>query len=81
MDTHDVIKIVMRTVETTYGNLGFLSFRLHSIKPNTKENIFIIKYSFTPRGENKRIFYVGKVNIKKEDMFEVQEIKEEDLYR
>jgi hypothetical protein len=39
-----------------------------------------MKYSFIPREkEAKRLFYKGKVNIKDKSIFEIQEIKEEEL--
>lgn len=75
-----VIEMIMDILEVSYGNLGFLSFKLHSIAPNTDEDVFIIKYSFIPRSpENKRIYYAGKVNIKNKNIFRIKEIKEEDL--
>lgn len=76
----EVIDIVLGVVESTYGNLGFLSFRLHSIKKNSKETIYIIKYSFIPRSkEEQRIFYEAKVNVEDKNVFEIHEIKETDL--
>ena len=75
-----VIELIMEILEVTYGSLGYLNFRLHSIRPNTKEGVYIIKYSFVPRGsEIKRIFYKAKVNIKDKNIFELHDIKEEDL--
>jgi len=76
----EVIETILETIEATYGNLGFLSFRMHSIKPNHAEGVYIIKYSFIPRSkDDERMFYYGKVNIKNKNIFEIKEIKEEDL--
>lgn len=78
---NEVIETVLSVIETTYGNLGFLSFQLHSIKPNTKEGVYIIKYSFIPRGKDDgRIFYLGKVNINNKNIFEIEQIKKAEVY-
>ena len=75
-----VIETIIEVLEIMYGNLGYLSFKLHFIKPNHEEGVFIIKYSFVPRSpENKRVYSAGKVNIKDKNIFEIKEIKEEDL--
>lgn len=75
-----IIRSIMSTIETTYGNLGFLSFRLHSIKENHTDNMYVIKYSFIPREKDtKRIYYRAKINITTRALSEIQEIKEEDL--
>ncbi len=80
LDSKEAIGIVLDIIETMYGNLGFLSFRLHLIKPNHDDSIYIIKYSFIPREKDtKRIFYIGKVNIQTKKMIEFKEITEEDL--
>lgn len=80
MDSKEIIGIVLDIIETMYGNLGFLSFRLHLIKPNHDNSIYIIKYSFIPREKDtKRIFYMGKVNIQTKKMIEFKEITEADL--
>lgn len=75
-----VIELILEILEITYGSLGYLSFRFHSIKPNSKEEVYVIKYSLVPRSsENKRIFYSARVNIKDKNVFEFHEIKEEEL--
>jgi len=80
LSPQEVVNVVVETIEATYGSLGFLSFRIHSIKPNSKEEVFIVKYSFVPRDkERERMFYKGKINIKNKNIFEMHEIKEEDL--
>jgi len=82
IEPKQIIEMIMDILEVSYGNLGYLSFRLHSINPNTDEDVYIIKYSFIPRSpENKRIYYAGKVNIKNKNMFKIKEIKEEDLQK
>jgi hypothetical protein len=79
-ETQMTIRSVIETVEATYGNLGFLSFRLHSLRPNHKDQVYVIRYSFVPREkEAKRIFYEGRVNIQTKNLNEIKEIKESDL--
>lgn len=77
----EVIETVIDVIVGSYGSLGYLGFRIHSIKPNCKENVFIVKYSFIPRDnkEGKRFFYEARVNIKDKSMFETKEIQEEEL--
>lgn len=79
-DTNAVLRAVISAIETTHGNLGFIAFRLHSLKPNQKDNVFIIKYSFIPREKDTaRLFYKAKINIKTNNLYELEQIKEEDL--
>lgn len=77
----EVIETVIDVIVGSYGSLGYIGFRIHSIRPNCKENVYIVKYSFIPRDnkEGKRVFYEARVNIKDKNMFETKEIKEEDL--
>ncbi|MBS3155293.1 hypothetical protein J4404_02230 [Candidatus Woesearchaeota archaeon] len=74
----DVIETVIDVIVSSYGNLGYVGFRLHSIKQNHKENVYIAKYSFIPREnkESKRVFYEARVNIKDKNIFETKEISE-----
>lgn len=79
-DITAVIRSVITAVEATYGSLGFLSFRLHSVRQNHKENVFIVKYSFIPREKDAgRMYYKAKIDVKTSRLSEIQEIKEEDL--
>jgi hypothetical protein len=53
---------------------------MHSIKPNHKEGVFIVKYSFIPREDNKtRLFYESRIDIKGRNLLEAKEISEADL--
>jgi len=80
IDTTTIIRSVIAAVEATYGSLGFTAFRIHTIRKNHKENMFIIKYSFIPREKEAiRIFYRAKIDIKANALSDIQEIKEEDL--
>lgn len=80
INTEQAIEIVMRVLEKIYGNLGFLAFRMHSIKPNHKDGVFIVKYSFIPREDNKtRLFYESRIDIKGRNLLEAKEISEPDL--
>ena len=75
-----VIELILEILELTYGSLGYLNFRIHSIKPNSKEGVYIIKYSFVPRSsDNKRLFYISNVNIKNRNIFEIKEVTEEQM--
>lgn len=79
-DAKNVVHSVVEAIEATYGSLGFLSFRLHSLKQNSKENIFVIRYSFIPRDkESNRLYYKAKVDIKTNNLFQIEEIKKEEL--
>lgn len=77
----EVIETVIDIIVGSYGSLGYLGFRVHSIKPNCDENVYIVKYSFIPRDnkEGKRFFYEARVNIKNKNIFEAKEIQEEEL--
>ena len=77
----EVIETVIDIIVGSYGSLGYLGFKVHSIKPNSNENVCVVKYSFIPR-ENKggkRFFYEARVDIKNKNRFEAKEIQEEDL--
>lgn len=75
-----VIELILEILELTYGSLGYLNFRIHSIKPNSKEDVYIIKYSFVPRSlDSKRLYYIGKVNIHDKNIFEIREVNEEEM--
>lgn len=77
----DVVETVIEVIVGSHGSLGYLGFRLHSIKPNNKENVFVVKYSFIPRDgkEGKRVFYEARINIKDKNIFQTKEINEEDI--
>jgi len=76
----EVIETVIDVIIGSYGNLGYLDFKIHTIKPNCKENVYIVKYSFIPRNKDgKKIYYEARVNIKDKNVFESKEITEDDL--
>jgi len=76
----ETIDIIMNVLISSYGNLGFIGFKLHSIKPNGKKDRYVAKYSFIPRGEEKqRIFYEARIDLKDKKLTEINEIKESDL--
>ena len=78
----EVIDTVIDAIVSSYGNLGYTSFRVHSIKPNHKQDVYVAKYSFIPRDkENKRVFYETRINIKDKNMFETKEISEKELIK
>lgn len=77
----EVIETIIDTIVGSYGSLGYVGFKVHSIIPNHKENVYIVKYSFIPRDnkDGKRVFYEGRVNIKDKNIFASKEISEDDL--
>lgn len=79
----EVVETVIDVIVSSYGSLGYVSFKIHSIKPNHKEDVFIAKYSFIPRDskDNKRVFYEARINIKDKNIFETKEISESDLLK
>lgn len=80
IDAKKATDIVRQYCEDNFGNLAFLLFRVHFIKPNTQEGYWIAKCSLIPSmAEKKRVFYQFKLNIKTNKVEEVSEIKEEDL--
>lgn len=73
-------KIARKIVEDNFGNLAFLQFRVHSIKPNTDKDKWVVKTSIIPNvSEKKRMFHKIKVNIVSGVMEDLTEITEENL--
>jgi len=77
----EVVETVIDVLVGSYGNLGYIDFKMHSIKPNCKESVYIVKYSFIPRNnkDGKRLYYETRINIKDKNMFESKEIDEKEL--
>lgn len=77
-----IIETIMQVLDASYGSLGYTAFKLHAIEPNASEDTYMVKYSFIPRSsENKRIYYLAKINVKNKNLFQVKEIKEEDIFK
>ncbi len=82
INANDIVDIVVNVLITSYGNLGYASFRIHSIKPNGKKDRYIARYSFIPRdGESKRIYHEARVDIKDKKLVEFEEIEETNLQK
>lgn len=80
INAHEIVDVVINVLISSYGNLGYVSFKIHSIRPNGKKDRYIAKYSFIPRdGGDKRIYYEARVDIKDKKLVEFEEIKESDL--
>ena len=80
INANEIVNVVINVLISSYGNLGYASFKIHSIKPNSKKDRYVARYSFIPRdGENERIYYEARVDIKDKKLVEFEEIKEEDL--
>jgi len=80
INANEIVNVVINVLISSYGNLGYASFKIHSIKPNGKKDRYVAKYSFIPRdGENERIYYEARVDIKDKKLVEFEEIKEKDL--
>ncbi len=63
-------------LERQHGNLGTLLFRVEEVKPNTKENVWVVSCSlFTSLGQTKRAYYKIKVNINSGKIEEVVRLK------
>lgn len=78
LDAKEATEIVRKYCEENFGNLAFLMFRVHYVKPNSKEGYWVIKCSLFPSTtERKRVFYQFRVNIKTNKVEEVNEIKED----
>jgi hypothetical protein len=75
-----VIDIVVDLIDKTYGALGYSGFKIHKIKPNTKEDIYYVYYSFIVRGEEKKTYYKFKVDIDRHKSLELKEIKKEEIF-
>ena len=80
MEPSHIIDTIISVLVSSYGNLGYLDFKIHSIEPNGRDNVFIVKYSFIPRGENgKKLFYETRIDVRDKNNFATKEIKESDL--
>jgi hypothetical protein len=80
MEPRQIVETVIDVLIGTYGNLGYLDFKVHSIEPNGRENVFIVKYSFIPRdNERKRLFYETRIDVRDKNNFATKEIKESEL--
>ena len=80
MEPKQIVDTIIEVLVSAYGNLGYMDFKLHLIEPNSKEDVFIVKYSFIPRDtERKRLFYETRIDIKNKSNFATKEIKESDL--
>ena len=77
----EVVETIIDTIIGSYGNLGYVGFKIHSIFPNHKYDVYIVRYSFIPRDskDGQRVFYEGRVNIRDKNIFETKEISEIDL--
>ena len=70
--------IVIKYLEKVYGNLGLLSFRLDSIKPNSKKDVFIVNCNFFPSmGSDERIYYKVHINIKNGQIISAEKRKKD----
>lgn len=77
MDALKITNTVKEYFEKVHGNLGLLLFKVESVKPNSKENIWIVQCSFYPSlGSAKRASYRVKVNIKTGKIEEVESVEQ-----
>ncbi len=80
INASEIVDIIVGVLASSYGNLGYTGFKIHSIKPNGKKDTSIVKYSFIPRSETKeRIFYDARIDIRDKKLVEFKEIKETEL--
>ena len=64
IDADKATTIVRMYLESNYGNLGLLLFRVVSVTPNgTKDQFHILCSLLSSMGSSKRLYYYIKVNI------------------
>lgn len=80
MEPREIVNTIVDVLVSTYGNLGYIDFKINSIEPNGEPNVFIVKYSFIPRnGDKKKLFYLTKIDVVNKSNFASKEIKESEL--
>lgn len=80
MEPRQIIETIVDILIGTYGTLGYIDFKINSIEPNGRPDVFIVKYSFIPRdGEKKKLFYETRIDVKNKSNFATKEIKENEL--
>lgn len=77
IDAGKATEFVRKYCEENYGNLAFISFRIHFVKPNDKKDVWIVKFSFKPQTtEDTRIYNIIKVNIANKEIDSIEEVQE-----
>ena len=78
-DARIITELVKQYFETINPALGSSLFRIESIVPNTRENIWIVHCSFKASfGSVKRLYYEVKVNSKTGEFGQVKKVKEDE---
>ncbi|MFQ5620942.1 MAG: hypothetical protein ACE5FT_03795 [Candidatus Nanoarchaeia archaeon] len=77
LDAAEATRIVRAYFQEQSGPVGVLFFRVESVKPNSKEDVYIVRCSFYPApGTPQPTRYEVKVNTKTKNIIDVQELKE-----
>lgn len=78
MDAGKATALARRFLEESFGNISMLLYRIESVEPNTKENIYKVLVSILPSvGASERVYYYLIIDIEKADIKEVFIGKEE----
>ncbi len=78
MDAVIITQKIKNYFENITPQLGFLLFRIESIDPNTKPNIWVVRCSFKASfGSNKRLYY--ELHVTEEgEIREVRKVQEDE---